>query len=439
MNEILEDADNKAVQWLNKRRRLESFELVFLALEQSKEWALSRGKIRHRSGRFFKVVGVRSQLAFGTETVFPMLDQREVGTLSVIARRQAKGTQLLIQGKAEPGNVGVVQFAPTYQATASNTDRVHGGEAPPLYSWYRDCPQQPLQQNCLQSEQGSRFWQKRNRNVLFEIQDDLRIGETHCWFPMAQIAGLVTADHVLNTDLRSVLVCGDWRLLAGGEPFAGTGFAAELHRSMVASDADSCLPMAAIFSALEGKAPWLLRPVLCDLSELSSGGGSSLQATPGLCPYEVKHIGVRLDSREVPRWDQPIVQSKGCGEVVLPLGRLNGVVHFLFRLCAEPGFGDRLEFTPALVVEPGASASPSAALSSLLSRSVELASCRQSDEGGRFLWDESVYRLCDVGAVVPMTEDYRWLTLAQIRVLLDRGLSFTNEARSTLSFLLQWL
>lgn len=170
--------------------------------------------------------------------------------------------------------------------------------------------------------------------------------------------------------------------------------------------------------------------------ELEEWGSSPSNRTILSC---VRHVEVHSLSREVTSWEQPIIQSAGCGEIWLPMGFWNDAPHFLFRTVAEPGFGARTELTPAIAIEPGGTAESGGFGSAFKKEGRVLASCLQSEEGGRFLFDENQYVIVDVGPVMKPPRNYHWLSLAQIRELLGRGGRFTNEARSALSLLLKWL
>lgn len=149
--------------------------------------------------------------------------------------------------------------------------------------------------------------------------------------------------------------------------------------------------------------------------------------------FRVRQVDVHVSTREVPTWDQPIVDSASEGRIDLHCGRIDGVLHFLFRAAAEPGLSAGVELTPSAVIEPGDSATDDAA------PGLVLASCRQSEEGGRFLRDTNRYRVVDVGHADPPGDDAWWLTLRDVRALLDGPDWFTNESRSALSLLLPWL
>jgi oxidase EvaA len=433
--------DGEAIRaWFADLMCGEGFALEHMALADSPDWALRDGTIRHRSGRFFSVVGVAAVHADGRVVEQPMLDQREVGTLAFILRQRGGRPELLVQAKVEPGNVGPIQLAPSFQATASNAARAHGGAWPPLHDWFDVQGRGTVLADGLHSEQGTRFFGKRNRNCTLQVAGEVAHGEYHRWIGAAELCALLAEDHLVNTDARSVLVCSSWEALAAGRPFAGAGFAEELRASHELPDGAAWRPFDDILSALGRPAPWRESPGLRPVDRLD-GWRMGVQGPEPLAggPFRLRHVHVRARSREVPAWDQPIVESAGQGEVVLPVGRWRGTVHFLFRIVSEPGFGARLELTPAVAREPGGDAGAEPFITALLAGGRELVACVQSEEGGRFLRDQNRYALVDVGAAVEPAAGYGWLSLAQVRRLLVRGETLTNEARSALSLLLAWL
>jgi oxidase EvaA len=203
--------------WLDRVRASDRSRIEPSTLVQSDAWSHQHGTIRHVSGRFFGIVGLTWREG-PVQRWQSFIEQREVGTLGFIGRRGEDGIELLVQAKAEPGNVGIVQLAPTCQATASNRDRVHGGHTPP-YSEYFSSPLREIISDSLQSEEGTRFFGKLNRNILVlddhvEVQDD-----QHRWVPFDVLRQLLTEDFMVNTDARSVLCTTDWVRLADRLPF----------------------------------------------------------------------------------------------------------------------------------------------------------------------------------------------------------------------------
>lgn len=426
--------------WMDELRRDEDFKIEHIPLADSRQWQWRDGAIRHATGRFFSVVGVEAVEPDGKSVSQPMLDQREIGTLGLIVRKKEGKAEVLVQAKAEPGNIGLFQLAPSCQATASNAACLHGGAPPPMAEYFLQNHPCEMVADSLQSEQGTRFFGKRNRNCTLRVLGDIRPGKYHRWVEARTLLSRLASDHMMNTDIRSTLLVSDWNLLSNGEPFGGGGFAEILQASYLLPDLHAWQPLERVRAKLIQAPQWKSRPAIVPLESVPGwqAAAESLDAVGG-GPFSVRFIQVRSLSREVSDWDQPIVSSAGQGEIILPMGFYQSQAHFLFKIVCEPGFVNRFELTPACVIEPGGfpdAADPGVCMSA---SGKPIVSCLQSEEGGRFLFDENRYALSDVGSLQDVPENYHWLTLGQIKTLLDEGERFTNEARSVLSLLLCWL
>jgi len=405
----------------------------WMPLARSTEWRLAGGRIAHRSNGFFAVVGLRWTSPAGDPVRQPFLEQQEVGTLGFLVRERDGRQQLLAHAKVEPGNVGLVQLAPTCQATDSNARRLHGGERPPFIECFP--PSSPhLIYDVAQSEQGSRFLRKRNRNALALAPADAPVPHTHRWLDTEAVLGLLWRDYVVNTDARSVLVCSPWERLVGRAPFSKEqrGFGPELLASLHATSRP--VSLASVKARVHRLRADAALPDVVGLDELAGWPLTDEGVAPTAgASLRVRHIGVAVNGREVPAWDQPIVDSASEGAVTLVCARIDGVLHFLFRALAEPGLFDRAELTPTVVLEPGhdSGEKPKGPFDGIV-----VAQCRQSEEGGRFYRDTNVYRIVDAGVAGEAPPDHFWLTLGDVRLLPDEPGWLTNGARSALSLLL---
>jgi oxidase EvaA len=385
-------------------------------LARSSAWALADGALRHRSGRYFNVVGLEWREGEVTRRQ-PFIEQREIGTLGFIARRRRHGLEVLVHAKAEPGNVGIVQLAPTCQATASNRDRVHAG-APPPFSDYFAAIRGRVLSDTLQSEQGSRFLAKRNRNVLVIDEVETR-GLLHRWIPLDLLRSLLSVDFLVNTDARSVLCCTDWRELCGRP--GGDAFARALRRSLDAAPRPAALAeagdrLARLRAAAE---PPRLRPVE-HLPGWRFNPDDPVIMTDGV--LALRQIEAHCATREAPHWDQPIMQTLAEDIVELLCRDRDGVLEFGFRPRPEPGLLSGAELGPSHIRKPG----------DVGSDGTLRARVHQSDEGGRFYHTTAEYRIVEVAAD---PGGLVWLTLAEMREAMRRAL-FNNEARSALSVVL---
>ena len=422
--------------WLSSLFEVSSFKLDHISLKQSDSWSLKNGSLRHNSDKFFKVTGLRWLSSEGKVEERPFLDQREIGTLGFIVREKDSKHEILIQAKIEPGNISIIQLAPTCQATESNAKRVHGGNFPPFIEYFNPTAKEIIY-DVLQSEQGTRFFCKRNRNALIFVKDEILVPSSHRWLKIEEMLDLLHENYIVNTDARSVLVSAPWKSLVGRAPFSRykNGFGSELFAS--ANDIPNPKALNIIKSEIKTMRNNSVPSKIIGLHEMKGfkinrNGHISFPINH----FQIKQIKVAVLGREVKSWDQPIIDSANEGRIILICGRSKkGILKFLFRANREPGLFNHVELTPTIVIEPGLTRDKSINIPA----GKVVAECLQSEEGSRFYQDTNYFSIIDTGNIYEVTQGYYWLTLEQIRKLLDEEGWFTNEARSALSLLLPWM
>ena len=400
--------------WFASLIKKSDFHIEWIPLSKSRFWYFKNGMIVHRSGRFFKIIGLANQ---------PFIDQNEIGTLGFLLREGKQNKEILVQAKIEPGNSHIVQLAPTCQATKSNTLMVHGGKEPPFSHLFT---QEHLHMisSTLQSEQGSRFFKKRNRNILAISLKRSVLPDSHRWISVDKLLSLLSEDYLVNTDARSVLVCSPWNKLVDRVPFSRLkiDFANELEDSYKQNiETHQFENMKKNLMAVQQK-KYSIRSI--PLEKLDDWKVTDFEISPFKKEsFRVRYIKVTAKTREVPEWDQPIIDSYSEGRVDLVCGRIDNILHFYFKIIVEPGLYNHAELSPTSVTDTKAKV---------------IKSILQSDEGGRFYQDITRYRIIDIGEADLTLPGY-WLNLAQVQNLLLKNGWFTNEARSAISLLLCWL
>lgn len=442
--------------WLERRRRLCDMAVREIPWRDSREWVYRDGALRHHSGGFFSIIGVESTADGAVTLRQPLINQPEIGILGFLLQRRAGVPYLLIQAKPEPGNIGLCQAAPSVQATWSNYQRLHHGKATPFLCYFTGDPAATVLADSLQSEQGTRFLGKYNRNMMVEVPEDLELpceGPYH-WAPAAEVCDLLVKDFQINTDARSVLATSDWTALAAARgPFARWhgrgGLGEDLLRSYLAGGSDQYKSDAAIVQRLASVRcahPFSVRVVpLDDQRGWLNGQEPRLIGPAG--SFDVRQMAVSCSEREVQSWDQPLVAQNSEGRAVVLARKIRGVLHFLFRCRPEIGFQEGFQYGPA-IQDAGGTPSPIPALDAeerqleaLSRRAVPALSNLQSDEGGRFYCSVARYSilLLEDAEPLPESETLSWMTLGQIARLVHRQGLFSNEARSLISMLLAYL
>lgn len=439
-------ADIAAVaQWRAEQRARSAFACTEVPLDALARWQVGRDDIAHVTGGFFRIIAVRtasSEAAIDGEAQ-PFILQPEIGILGFLARAGANGPQLLVQAKTEPGNAGAVQLAPSFQCTPSNYTARHGGTPAPFFDHFAAPPPGGVISDLRQSEQGTRFLGKFNRNMVVELPAGTApegIGPAWRWLDAAALRALLVHDNVLNTDARSVLVSTPWRYWAGGESFArwrgAGGFGAALLRSYRHAEADD--PRAWLLAQRAATSVTHARLALADLPGWRMSDGALAPTAPG--GFAVRGYRVQARDREVANWDQPLVDSAGDGEITLICQERDGVMRVLLRARAEAGLGNRVEIAASVQIAPGAL--PERGIEAELAAAAESGivhlACHQSEEGGRFHRDGNAYRVVELDEAMALAPPaaFRWVTLRQLEALCTTPGLVTNEARSVASLLL---
>jgi dTDP-4-dehydro-6-deoxy-alpha-D-glucopyranose 2,3-dehydratase len=199
--------------WREARCSAIQFKAGLIGLDEVRGWSRDeKGNIRHKSGQFFGVEGVRIESADLREVASwdqPIYTQPEGGVLALIAREDPNlGIQFLLYAKAEPGNIGVLQLSPTVQSTWSNIRRAHGGKSSPMLEVLAAKSGVRIVYRAEHNEEGGRFWRKSNENVIVFL-DDERVIESDmtmfCWTSLSQIKELALIDNVLNPFVRTIV------------------------------------------------------------------------------------------------------------------------------------------------------------------------------------------------------------------------------------------
>jgi oxidase EvaA len=292
----------------------------------------------------------------------------------------------------------------------------------------------------LQSEHGSWFLQKRNRNMVVEVTGDVAVGDgdDFCWLTLGQLRRLLLRDNVVNMDSRTILSCLPLHAPAGpGSPFrtamvlslAGDGPArhrlSEVVQWLSAARAASDLRRRTI--PLRDVQRWVRRP-------------EAIQHEDGRY-FEVVAVDVQARGREISQWSQPMFAPRRAGVAAFLAKRLDGVLHVLVHARAEAGSAGIAEIAPTVQCDPaGFTGWPADRRPPFLDTvlNADPASIRldviQSEEGGRLYHAEIRNMLVEVGDDFPdeVPADYCWVTLGQLMRLVKHSNYLNVEARGLL-------
>lgn len=459
-----EDGENSAPsspldEWLDNRRAGFEPSIQRIPLAEMRRWTLDSSdgplKLRHDSGRFFNVEGLRVTTNFGAKPQWDqaIIRQSERGLLGIAARIRDGVLEFLMQAKMEPGCVNILQASPTIQATRSNYTRVHQGKSPEYYELFGDChPEGRWITRSPQIEQTTRFLGKKNTNAVLLLPRGQGIDErgNFRWCTLRELKELYLADNALNMNARSILACLPPMLHAGPPPgtrlLSGSSDAAALLERLYASL--SALPSTPLSSSgIDDIIVWFheMREyyrITAECRGIDELDGWRLSEDE-LSGDHFSVIGVRVKAqREVAEWDQPLI-AQSEPELSVLVGRvINGEPCFLFQAKCDVGGDPPVHLAPTVSCAVPSKYRGTAEAPPFLNDVMNIPdgdfvfSAVLSEEGGRFhhccnhykiLWDDDFPE-----HDIPM--NFRWIPYRMIFELVRHG--YLNiEARGLFGFL----
>ncbi|MET9247295.1 NDP-hexose 2,3-dehydratase family protein [Nonomuraea sp. NPDC003709] len=425
------------VRWWAARHRATKFAVRRIPFRELDAWHFEpgSGNLVHRSGRFFTVEGVKVEEGTALSWSQPIINQPEIGILGILVKEIGGVPHALMQAKMEPGNVNTLQLSPTVQATRSNFTRVHRGSTTRYLEHFAGPAQGKVLVDSLQSEQGSWFWHKRNRNMVVETADDVPVREDFHWLSLPALRSLLRRPNLVNMDARTVLAC----MPMTPPEEAADPFTDALLRSYRASRGlHTTDEITSWLTEARTGCDWRTR--LVPLAEVESWSRTENKiANLDDKDFRILAVAVEAGNREVTRWTQPLLAPRGRALAGFLTAAFDGVLHLLVQARREPGLRDVVELAPTLHLTAGQDPGGHAFARDLLTvdRSRVRFDCVMSEEGGRFYHALTRYMVVETrpGPPPDVPEGFRWVTVGQLTDLLRHGHYLNVEARSLLSCL----
>jgi len=150
----------------------------------------------------------------------PMVQPVQDGLCAFVCRKINGILHVAMQLKLECGNHDVVELAPTVQTITGNYRTTSRGKIPFL-DYVLEAPQEQIVYDTLQSEEGGRFYQEQNRNMIvilpdqaskeleetFPFYSDLygELPENYIWMTINQVIDFMRFNNFVNIQARSLV------------------------------------------------------------------------------------------------------------------------------------------------------------------------------------------------------------------------------------------
>ena len=444
-SENIFNTTSEIIEWIQKRNREVSVNIQQVPFSEMDNWYQDKnGCLRHNSGKFFSIEGISIETDFGEIPAWdqPLINQPEVGYLGILTKEFEGVLYFLMQAKIEPGNVNCVQLSPTLQATKSNYSQVHQGKKPKYLDYFVNAKPQQILLDQLQSEQGARFFRKRNRNIIIKVDNDVDLLEDFRWMTLRQIKEMMCIENMVNMDTRTVISGIDLSesFLLLNSPNNTSQWGMDILLS--ASNKNGLHTINDQLSWLTNlKSKYDLRVTSKPLNALDDWNITDLEIVRNDKKYfKVIGVNVAISNREVSKWSQPLVQPMQQGICAFIMKKINGIYHFLIQAKLECGNYDIMELAPTLQCLTGnvfeSKLKPSFFDDVLSARKVNIVyDAMQSEEGGRFYQEQNRNMIVQVGDEFPIEipDNFHWMTLGQINEFLRFNNFLNIQARSLLA------
>jgi oxidase EvaA len=197
------------ISWFTELKTKYHIAVERIPLKEVKQWKQTDREICHEEHPYFSVIAVSVEA--GTREVFswtqPLLKEPQQGLLGFITGKINGVLHFLMQAKVEPGNIDIIEIAPTVSCSAVEFKRQQGYSVPFL-DYFLNASTQQIRYSVIQSEEGGRFYHFLNRNMVIELEefDKIDLPENYIWMTLGQVMEFLKHGY-MNIDTRTLLSC----------------------------------------------------------------------------------------------------------------------------------------------------------------------------------------------------------------------------------------
>ncbi len=433
------------IEWITSLNRSTHVKIAPTQIDSDSFWFYDdyNGEILNTKRSFFSIKGIRYFSNSDLIKEQPIINQPEIGYLGILCKEIKGILYFLMQAKIEPGNANCVQISPTIQATKSNFTRAHGGKLPAYFNLFENRSDFFVLYDQIQSEQGERFYKKRNRNIILITEDNVDVLPNFRWMTLGQIKRLMKIDNLVNMDTRTVL---------SGIPFSIPKMNETKLNSIARFFEDKSL-YRSIFFGNEEKVLKLIskindfrmfKNIDCRFVPLNQLLDWKVDNTGITCKkgfdFSVGFFDIEIAGREVRKWTQPLFIASGSATFVLVTRVRNGTREFLVKIEPEIGCFDVAEVGPTIHWESsrliGEDNSIDAFIRNNLDSLPKLVDVILSEEGGRFFHEQNRNIILEINSDLPeISSDYIWVDYSCLNRLIQSNNYVNIQLRNLLSLL----
>ena len=403
---------NKLINWLKNQKKINKLKIKKKNINNLKDWIFKDNSIFHKTNIFFSIKPFLFKQK--KKKIFqPLIVQKEEGILGIIKQRKQGKDYYLLQSKIEPGNINGIQISPTVQATKSNYLRKHGGKKTLFLDFFLKTKTNfKIISKKRLSEQGSRFLNKKNFNILLESNKILIPKEkNYCWLTKENIKYLINKKNMINMDTISVL-------------------SSVIKKDSIEKKLNKDNHLQIKLNRFNKKSKYKTNRInFSNLKKWKIGKNSIYHKDKKF--FSIFFIDVIASFREVEKWEQPIISDHLSSFNGFLRTKVNNTFHYLLNIISEPGIVQPKYTSTIFEKNFLLKSNKNIKYKSFFNKKNCAMDIINSDEGGRFLKNQTRNMICEIKDYrkIKLYENFIWASHNQIVELINQN-KLTIEARN---------
>ncbi|MBF0243778.1 MAG: NDP-hexose 2,3-dehydratase family protein [Planctomycetes bacterium] len=178
------------------------------SLFELKDWTISDDEISRDDGKYFKVIGVDVSISNREVKSWqqPMIQPSQVGLCAFVCKSINDITHFIVQIKLECGNRDLVELAPTVQCITGDYN-LSDSQPVNFLQTVLNSSKDAVYLDTLQSEEGGRFYQENNRNMIVMVDENFpeTLPGNFIWMTLNQLLYFNRFNNFLNIQARNLI------------------------------------------------------------------------------------------------------------------------------------------------------------------------------------------------------------------------------------------
>ncbi len=197
------------IHWFTDLKVKYELEIKSVPLKDIAGWKIRDYCIKHQEDKFFQVIAVNVIISNREVTSWnqPLIAPVQEGICAFVIKKVNGVFHFIVQAKLECGNFDILEMAPTVQCITGSYYSEDSRTNLPFLDYVLSAPRDNILSDTLQSEEGGRFFQEQNRNLIVVADEDfdVKLPVNYIWITLNQLKTFIKFNNYLNIQARSLI------------------------------------------------------------------------------------------------------------------------------------------------------------------------------------------------------------------------------------------